>query len=150
MEIILLKKVNNLGDFGSLVKVKDGYARNYLIPQGMALLANKANLEVFEARKVELATHAEEHMKAAEATRSAIEDKSIRIQAKTADEEGKLYGSVGSHDIVEKMAKELGVTLERRQIRLPKGNLRMTGEYQVPVHLHVGVDTTIKVIIEAK
>ncbi len=148
MEIILLKKVENLGGLGSVVKVRAGYARNYLIPQGKAKLATKANVAEFEARRAELEAEAADILAAAQARKAQLEGMVLTIKAK-AGNEGKLFGSVSNHEIADAI-NAAGVEVERREIRMPNGALRHLGEFEVGMHLHTEVDATIKVIVEAE
>ena len=148
MEIILLKKVENLGTLGNVVNVRPGYARNFLIPQGKAKMATKTNIAEFETRRAELEAEAADILAAAQARKAQLDDMVITIQAK-AGNEGKLFGSVSNHEIAEAI-NAAGVTLERREIRMPEGALRHLGEFEVGVHLHSEVDATGKVVIEAE
>ncbi len=143
MEVILLNKVENLGDLGDVVKVKPGYGRNYLIPTGRAVPATEANRKVFEARRAELEKAAAEALAAAEARRDALADLEVAISHK-AGEEGRLFGSVGTGDIAEAVTAA-GVSVEKQEVRLPEGPIRQTGEYEIELHLHPEVNVTIKV-----
>ena len=148
MEIILLEKIDNLGSLGDKVKVRPGYARNYLIPQGKAKFATPENIAEFEARRAELETAAEDALRAAEQRRSALDGMEITISAK-AGSEGKLFGSVGAADVAVALASA-GVEVEKREVRLPTGPLRQTGEYELDLHLHTDVDAKIKVNVIAE
>lgn len=148
MEIILLKKVENLGALGNIVNVSPGYARNFLIPQGKAKMATKANIAEFEARRAELEAEAADILAAAQARKAQLDGMVITIQAK-AGNEGKLFGSVSNHEIAEAI-KATGIAVERREIRMPEGALRHLGEFEIGVHLHSEVDATVKVIVEAE
>ena len=148
MEIILLKKVAILGTLGNVVNVRPGYARNFLIPQGKAKMATKTNIAEFATRRAELEAEAADILAAAQARKAQLDDMVITIQAK-AGNEGKLFGSVSNHEIAEAI-NAAGVTLERREIRMPEGALRHLGEFEVGVHLHSEVDATVKVVIEAE
>ncbi|QTR50225.1 50S ribosomal protein L9 [Candidatus Thiothrix anitrata] len=148
MEIILLKKVENLGTLGNVVNVRSGYARNFLIPQGKAKMATKANMAEFEARRAELEAEAADILTAAQARKAQLDGMVITIQAK-AGNEGKLFGSVSNHEIAEAI-NAAGVSLERREIRMPEGALRHLGEFEIGVHLHTEVDATVKVVVEAE
>ena len=147
MEVILLKKVENLGALGNVVKVRPGYARNYLIPQGKAKMATKANLAEFEAIRAELEAEAQATLAAAEARKAQLEGMVLTIKAK-AGNEGKLFGSVSNHEIADAM-KAAGVEVERREIRMSQGALRHVGEFEISLHLHTEVNATIKVVVEA-
>jgi large subunit ribosomal protein L9 len=148
MQIILLKKVENLGTLGSVVSVRPGYARNFLIPQGKAKMATKANLEAFEVRRAELEAEAEAILAAAHARREQLSEMVLTIKGK-AGNEGKLFGSVSNIEIAEAI-QAAGIQIERREIRMPDGALRHLGEFEIGVHLHAEVDTTIKVVVEAE
>lgn len=143
MEVILLNKVENLGDLGDVVKVRPGYGRNYLIPSGKAVPATEENRKVFEARRAELERAAKEALAAAESRREALADLVVTITHK-AGEEGRLFGSVGTSDIAEAVTAA-GVAVERQEVRLPEGPIRQTGEYEIELHLHPEVNVTIKV-----
>ncbi len=148
MEVILLEKVDNLGDLGDKVKVSPGYGRNYLLPQGKAKPATPENVKYFEERRAELERQAADVLAAAEARKSQIDGLSVIIKAKAGDE-GKLFGSVGTSDIAD-AAAATGVELERQEVRLPEGPLRVVGSYDIAVHLHTDVDAVITVVVEAE
>ena len=148
MEIILLQKVDNVGGIGDKVRVKSGYARNYLIPQGKATLATPANLAKFEARRAELEAKAAGELGAAQARAKKLEGLVLKITMQ-AGAEGKLFGSVGTVDISEEIGKR-GIEVERSEVRLPDGPLRVAGDHVVQVHLHTDVDVELKVVIEAQ
>ena len=146
MEVILLEKMRNLGALGDKVKVKPGFARNYLIPQGKAVFANKANIEKFEQHRAELEKKAEERMQKSLQRQEELKAVSnLKIVAK-AGEEGKLFGSVGTRDISEAFSKA-GVKVEKSEIRMPSGTLRMVGEYDITVDLGSDVTAEIKLTI---
>jgi large subunit ribosomal protein L9 len=147
MEVILLQKVDNVGGIGDLVRVKSGYARNYLIPQGKATLATVENKAKFESRRAELEAKAAAELAAAQARAKKLEGLTLKIEMQ-AGAEGKLFGSVGTVDIAEEIGKR-GVEVERSEIRLPEGPLRLVGDHQVVLHLHTDVDVEIKVVIVA-
>jgi len=148
MEVILLEKVANLGNLGDKVKVRPGYGRNFLIPQGKATPATPENVARFEARRAELEKAAAEALAAAEARREALEGLAVEIAAKAGDE-GKLFGSVGTTDIARALT-EAGHPVERHEVRLPEGPFRTTGEFDVQLHLHTDVEATIKLTIVAE
>ncbi|NHA14756.1 50S ribosomal protein L9 [Thioalkalivibrio sp. XN279] len=148
MEVILLDKVENLGGIGDKVKVKPGYARNYLLPQGKAARATPENIAEFEARRAELEAKAAAVIADAKARAEKIEGLALTIRAK-AGSEGKLFGSVGPVDIAE-AAEAAGVTIERSEIRLAEGPLRAVGTHEVEVHLHSEVSVPITVTVEAE
>jgi len=143
MEVILLEKVENLGNMGDKVKVKAGFGRNFLLPKGKAKLATAANVAEFEAIRAELEAKAKAILDAANERAEKLTDFSVTIPA-NAGEEGKLFGSVGTIDIA-KAITEAGVEVDRKEIRLTNGSIREIGEYEVGVHLHVDVDKVIKV-----
>ncbi|MGI9213870.1 MAG: 50S ribosomal protein L9 [Methylococcaceae bacterium] len=134
MDIILLEKVTNLGNLGEKVTVKPGYGRNYLIPQGKAVVATATRLAEFEQRRAELEQKAAEQLAAAEARAATIGAIKIVIRQKAGDE-GRLYGSVSAKDIAE-AATKAGVAVEKNEIRLPSGPLRTIGDYEIKVQLH--------------
>jgi large subunit ribosomal protein L9 len=148
MEVILLEKVQNLGELGDKVKVKPGYGRNYLVPSGKATPATPENIAQFEKRRAELEKAQAERMGAAEGRAGQLRDVSVTIQAK-AGNEGKLYGSVGTREIADAVTAT-GVELEKHEVLLPDGALRETGEHEVALHLHSDIDVTIKVVVEAE
>lgn len=145
MEVILLEKVGKLGALGDRVTVKGGYARNFLLPQGRAVLANEANIAEFETRRAELEKAAQEQMDAATARAESLNGKTVAITAKAGDE-GKLFGSIGTRDIAE-AAEAAGLTLDKSEVRLPEGPLRTTGEHEVQCQVHAEVFATITVAI---
>ncbi|HEX7236800.1 MAG TPA: 50S ribosomal protein L9 [Gammaproteobacteria bacterium] len=147
MEVILLQKVDNVGGIGDLVRVKSGFARNYLIPQGKATLATAENKAKFELRRAELEAKAAAELAAAQARAKKLEGLTLKIEMQ-AGAEGKLFGSVGTVDISEAIGKH-GVEVERSEIRLPDGPLRSVGDHQVVLHLHTDVNVEIKIVIEA-
>ena len=148
MEVILLEKVQNLGELGDKVNVKPGYGRNYLVPSGKATPATPENIAQFEQRRAELEKAQVERMGAAEGRAGQLRDVSVTIQAK-AGNEGKLYGSVGTREIADAVTAT-GVELEKHEVLLPDGALRETGEHEVALHLHSDIDVTIKVVVEAE
>lgn len=143
MQVILLKKVDNLGDLGDKINVKAGYGRNYLIPTGHAVAATAGNLEEFEARRAELEKQAAEIRAAAEARKKVLEGLAVTLARKAGDE-GRLFGSVGTADIAQAIM-DAGHAVEKHEVRLPNGAFRATGEYAVELHLHSDVDAIIKV-----
>ncbi|HSG58192.1 MAG TPA: 50S ribosomal protein L9 [Woeseiaceae bacterium] len=145
MNVILLDNVDNLGSIGDLVKVKPGYGRNYLIPQGKAALATPENIKALEARRAELEKAAGEELAAAKERAKLIEGTEVVISA-NAGSEDKLFGSVGPIDICAAL-EEVQVEVERSEIRMPEGPIQELGEYDIGVHLHPEVDVEIKVRI---
>jgi large subunit ribosomal protein L9 len=148
MEVILLQKVENLGNLGDKVKVRAGYGRNFLIPHGKAKPATAANIAEFEKRRAELEKHAAEMLSVAEQRKAGLEGKSVTINAK-AGQEGKLFGSVGTVDIAEALTAA-GLKVERKEVRMPQGPIRVAGEHKVEIHLHtdINVEVTITVVAE--
>ena len=148
MNVILLENVENLGRIGDLVKVKPGYGRNYLLPQGKAALATPENMKEIEARRAELEKAAAEELAAAKVRAGTIEGMELVIQA-NAGPEGKLFGSVGPIDIAEAFEK-VQVEVERSEVRMAEGPIQELGEFTVGVHLHPEVDVEITVrVVEA-
>ena len=145
MDLILLEKVQNLGDLGDLVKVKAGFGRNYLVPQGKAAPATKENLALFEARRAELEAAAQDRLGQAQTRQSGLADVVVEISA-NASEEGNLYGSIGPREIAAAVS-ELGHIITKSEVIMGEGPLRAVGEFDVIVQLHTDVDTTVKVII---
>ena len=143
MDVILLEKVDNLGNLGDKVAVRSGYGRNFLIPTGRAVAATAENLKAFEVRRAELEKQAAERLAAATARKEKLDGLAITVKHRAGDE-GKLFGSVGTSDIAQAV-EVLGITLEKSEIRLPQGALRVTGEHDVTVHLHADVNATLKV-----
>ncbi|MDP3295125.1 MAG: 50S ribosomal protein L9 [Nevskia sp.] len=146
MELILLEKVTNLGDLGDVVKVKSGYGRNYLLPKGKALTATAGNKEVFEVRKAELMKKYAETLTAAKMRAAALAGKHVTIKALAA-EEGKLYGSVGPAEVA-RATTNTAFVLEKSEIDMPEGAIRVVGTYTVAVRLHSEVETTLIVVVE--
>ena len=148
MNVILLEKVGKLGALGDTVSVKAGYGRNFLIPKGKAVPANKANIEAFEARRSELEAAAAEKLAAAQARADAIGALTISIPA-NAGEEGKLFGSIGTNEIAAALL-EAGHVVDKTEIRLPEGTLRALGETAVAIQLHSDVTIEITVALVAE
>ncbi|MFM0054486.1 50S ribosomal protein L9 [Paraburkholderia phytofirmans] len=148
MQIILLEKVVNLGNLGDIVKVKDGYARNFLIPNKQARRATKEALAEFEVRRAELEKVAAEKLAAATAQGEKLGGSTVQINQK-AGVDGRLFGSVTNADIAEALVKQ-GFAVEKAQVRLPEGPLKLVGEHAVQISLHtdVVVDVTVAVIGE--
>lgn len=146
MNIILLERIDNLGGIGDQVKVKSGYARNFLIPTGKATPATPENVAKFEEIRAELEKKAAGEVAAAQARANALEGKVIRLTAQ-AGSEGKLFGSIGTIDIAA-ACEALGASVERSEIRMPDGPIRVIGEYEVDLHLHTDVNVPVTVIVE--
>lgn len=145
MDIILLENVRNLGKFGAKVKVAKGFGRNFLIPQGKAVPATKDNLAQFEAQRAKLEKAAQDRLAAAQSRAAEINNVRIVISAKSA-EEGKLFGSVGTIELV-RAFKEKGIEVTRQEIRLPNGPLRELGEYLIELQFHAEAVAQAKVSI---
>ena len=149
MNVILLENVENLGSIGDLVKVKPGYGRNYLLPQGKAALATPENMKEIEARRAELEKAAAEELAVARTRAGTIEGMELVIPA-NAGPEGKLFGSVGPIDIADAFEK-VQVEVERSEVRMPEGPIQELGEFTIGVHLHPEVDVEITVrVVEAE
>ena len=148
VKLILRESVPSLGDAGDLVTVRPGFARNFLLPQGKATVATAENVKKFEERRTELEKAAREHLATAEERAAAMKDFRLRITAK-AGAEGKLFGSVGTADIAEACTRE-GFKVQRSEVRLPNGAIRMVGEHVVTLHLHADVDVSVPVTIVAE
>ncbi|HEY6610567.1 50S ribosomal protein L9 [compost metagenome] len=147
MEIILLEKIANLGNLGDKVNVKAGYGRNFLLPQGKATVASAENVAAFEARRAELEQLAAEKKAYAESRAAELAELEVTITA-TAGDEGKLFGSIGTHDIADALTAS-GVEVAKSEVRLPNGTIRQVGEYDVAVHLHSDVEATVRVVVVA-
>ena len=145
MEVILLQKVDNLGNLGDKVAVKSGYGRNFLIPSGRAVPATANNVAAFEERRAELEKEAAGALAAAEARKAKLDGMTITIPCKSGDE-GRLFGSVGTVDIAQ-AATDAGEEVLKQEVRLPEGPFRVTGEFDVELHLHADVNATIKLSI---
>ena len=148
MDIILLQKVANLGQIGDRVKVKSGYARNFLVPTGRATMATAANIAKFEAQRHVLEAKAGEELAAAQARALKFENFKLELRAK-AGTEGKLFGSIGTSDIAEAATRE-GFKVERSEVRMPAGPLRTVGEHLIHLHLHADVDVPLHIVIVAE
>jgi large subunit ribosomal protein L9 len=148
MEVILLQKVANLGNIGDRVKVKSGFGRNFLLPQGKATLATPVNVAKFEERRAELEKLAREQLTSATDRAAALQGFKLSITAK-AGTEGKLFGSVGTADISEALNRA-GHNITRSEVRMPNGPLRNVGEHVVNLHLHADIDVPVPVTIVAE
>lgn len=145
MQVILMEKVVNLGSLGDVVKVKDGFARNFLIPQGKAKRATPDNLKAFEARRAELEQAQAQALGQAQERAAKLEGLTVQI-AQKAGVDGRLFGSVTNYDIVEVLNKQ-GHDVERSQVRMPQGPLKRVGDYPLEVALHSDVVVTITVSV---
>jgi len=148
MELILLEKVQSLGDLGQKVKVKAGFGRNYLVPQGKAVAATPANIERFEAMRADLEKAAKDRLASAGNRAAALQGLVLTIKA-IASDEGKLYGSIGPREIADALV-ELGHDVSKREVNMPDGPLRLVGEFDVQLQLHADIDTVIKVAVAAE
>jgi large subunit ribosomal protein L9 len=145
MQIILMEKVANLGELGDVVKVKDGFARNFLIPHGKAKRATEANIKAFESRRSELEKAQAETLARAQERGAKLDGMTIQITQK-AGPDGRLFGSVTNYDIVEALEKQ-GHEVERANVRMPQGPLKQVGEFPIQVALHTDVMATITVSV---
>jgi len=145
MQVILLEKVENLGSLGEKVNVRNGYGRNFLIPEGKAVPATESNVAKFEARRAELEKSAAEVLAQAQARAAQIANVHVSITHKVGDE-NKLFGSVGTGDIADAFTKA-GVPVERHEVRMPAGPLRVAGDFDIDLHLHADVNIKAKVSI---
>ncbi len=147
MDVILLEKIENVGGIGDQVNVKPGFARNYLLPQGKATLATPANIAKFEAQRADLEAKAQAELERAQARAAKLEGQTLTITA-NAGPEGKLFGSIGTIDIAAACEEKLGTEVERAEIRLPDGPLRVVGEHTIELHLHMDVNVPLTVVVE--
>lgn len=145
MQIILMEKVANLGQLGDVVKVKDGFARNFLIPQGKAKRATESNLKAFEERRAELEKQQAEHLAQAQARAEKLEGLMLQISQK-AGPDGKLFGSVSNVDIVDAL-KAQGFEVSKSEVRMPEGPLKQIGDFPITVAFHTDVTATITVSV---
>ena len=148
MQVILMERIENLGAIGDIVSVKSGYARNFLVPQKKAKTATKENIAEFETIRADLEKAAAEITKAAEdrlVALNGVGELTIEVRA---GQEGKLFGSVSNHEVAEAITAK-GVSIERREVRMPEGPIRNIGEYEILIHLHTDVETTVKVNVVA-
>ena len=144
MQVILLEKIRNLGALGENVKVKSGYGRNYLIPQGKAVYATPENIAKFEVRRAELEKAAAELVKAAEVRKEALAALGVVTFTAKAGDEGKLFGSIGTRDIAA-LVTNAGVEISKSEVHLPNGVLRQIGEYDIEIELHSDVSAIVKI-----
>ncbi len=145
MQVILMEKLANLGNLGDVVKVKDGYARNYLIPHGKAKRATETNIKAFQERRAELEKTQAEALAAAQARGAKLDGLTLQIVQK-AGVDGRLFGSVTNYDIVEGLTKQ-GHEVERSQVRMPDGALKQVGDYSLQIALHPDVVVAINVAV---
>jgi len=145
MEVILMEKVANLGELGDVVKVKDGFARNFLIPHGKAKRATDANRKAFEAKRAELEKAQAEQLAAAKSRGEKLEGLTLQITQK-AGPDGRLFGSVTNYDIVEALHKQ-GHVVERANVRMPQGPIKQVGDSPIQIAMHTDVTVTINVSV---
>ncbi len=145
MNVILLEKVQNLGAMGDQVKVRGGFGRNFLIPQGKAVPATASNVASFNEKRAELEAKAAEKLSAAQARAEALTALNIEIAGKAGDE-GKLFGSIGTRDIAEAVSAA-GVELAKIEVSLPEGPIRNVGDFEIALQLHADVSATVKVTV---
>jgi large subunit ribosomal protein L9 len=145
MEIILLESIDRLGGLGDLVNVRPGFARNYLLPKGKAKLATAENIAEIAERRAELEKHEADLLKAAKARAEQLDGLEISIAAKSGGE-GKLFGSVTNANITEAI-NDKGIELEKSEVRMPEGPIRLAGEYDIDLHLHTDVNATVKLTV---
>ena len=148
MNVILLDKVENLGDIGDLVTVKPGYGRNYLLPQGKAALATREKIAEVEARREDLEKAAAAELKASQDRANLIDGMELVIPA-NAGEEGNLFGSVGPVDVCDAFSK-VGVTVERGEVRMPDGPIHELGDFEIGLHMHADVNVDVKLKVETE
>ena len=148
MEVILLEKIHRLGNLGDQVNVKGGYARNFLLPKGKAVVATEANIAVVDARKEEVRKSEQKTFDDASRRAKQISEINLNILAR-ASKEGKLFGSVGAREIITEAEKQ-GIAISSAEIRLKNGPLRELGEHKVPLFFHADVDAAITVDISSE
>ena len=148
MNIILMERVSNLGDLGEEVVVKNGYARNFLIPTGKAVRANADNRKEFEGRRAELEKAANAKLTDASERAAQLVDRSVVIVARASDE-GKLYGSVGTAEIARALTEAV-LPIAKAEVRMPEGAIRAIGEYEVDIHLYADITQTVQVQVVAE
>jgi large subunit ribosomal protein L9 len=146
MDLILLEKVLNVGDLGDLVKVKAGYGRNYLVPQGKAAPATKENLALFEARRAELEEAEKNKLSKAKTRQAALAEVVVEMVANASDE-GKLYGSIGPREVAAALTEQ-GHEVNKSEVNMGEGPIRNVGEFDVSLQLHSDVEVVIKVVVQ--
>tara|TARA_Y100000994_G_scaffold236454_1_gene227067 strand:+ start:825 stop:1274 length:450 start_codon:yes stop_codon:yes gene_type:complete len=149
MEVVLLEKIGRLGDIGDTVKVKAGFGRNFLVPQGKAVYATKKNLEVFEARRADLEKQEAEKLKIAKERSEKIASLGVIKITAVVGEEGKLFGSVGVREI-EEAINAVGGEISKNEINLPDGAYKQVGEYSVDIQLHSDITISVGILIESE
>jgi large subunit ribosomal protein L9 len=149
MQIILMEKVVNLGNLGDVVKVKDGFARNFLIPEGKAKRATAANLKEFEGRRADLEKKANETLVSSQERAAKLEGVKVDI-AQKAGPDGRLFGSVTNSDIAEALTKATGIELKKADVRMPQGSLKHIGEFPLVIAMHSDVLANVVVVVVAE
>lgn len=149
MEVVLLEKIGRLGDIGDTVKVKAGFGRNFLVPQGKAVYATKKNLEVFESRRADLEKQEAEKLKIAKERSEKIASLGVIKITAVVGEEGKLFGSVGVREI-EEAINAVGGEISKNEINLPDGAYKQVGEYSVDIQLHSDITISVGILIESE
>lgn len=145
MDVILLERIGSLGKLGDQVSVKSGYGRNFLIPQGKALVATEKNKAAFEARRAELEKQEAEVLAAAQARADKLKDVKVILRSKSG-EEGKLFGSIGTRDIAEALTNS-GIEVDRSEVNMPNGVIRNLGDYELSIQVHHDISETIHVSV---
>ena len=148
MQVILLDKIGSLGSLGDQVNVKSGYARNFLIPKGKAVMATKSNVEMFETRRAELEAKVAEQLSASQARADKLTALEAVVISSKAGDEGKLFGSIGTRDIADAVSAA-GVAVAKSEVRLPEGALRNVGEFEVSIQVHSEVTAKITLNVVA-
>ncbi len=148
VHVILLEPVTNLGTLGDEVNVKPGYARNYLLPQRMAVRATDENRQVFEGKRADLERAASDKLTAAQGRAKGLEGVTVTVFAKVGDE-GRLFGSVGTGEVADALTA-IGQEVKKAEVKMPAGVIRITGEYDIDIQLHSDVTSTVKVIVAAE
>jgi large subunit ribosomal protein L9 len=148
MDVILLEKVGKMGVLGDTVKVKNGYARNFLIPTGKAVSATADNVKFFEERRAELEKAEAEKLAVAQSRADQLAELELTVTA-NAGEEGKLFGSIGARDVAD-LVTASGVAIEKSEVKLPEGPIRTVGEYDIAVQVHSDVTSSVHIIVVAE
>lgn len=148
MQVILLERIVNLGNLGDVVNVKPGFARNFLVPKGLATMASEENLKAFEERRSELEKASADKLQASQARAKELDGVTLNI-ASLAGDEGRLFGSVGIIEIVEAFAKQ-DLSVSKSEVQLPEGPIKVVGEHAVVISVHPEVNFTVNVVVEAE
>ena len=149
MKIILKERIENLGFLGDIISVKPGYARNFLVPYGKAVQATKKNIAIFEEQKTALAKLEKKRLSDAKLQAGKISGKTFTINTLAGDG-GKLFGSVGTKEVAHAIMSATNITIEKRNIRMPNGIIRHTGEFKIFIHLYTGIDAEILINVKSK